>query len=622
MRAVSVALLLLLLSAVGHGQSTECEESELGYACRKEMTDYFALHWSLGPTTSGAEAGEGEIAIALVGQTEGWVGFAFAEVEGAMSPSDFVIGWVTGRRVVANPYRSEIQSIAEDNEDESIELTGIEGNEDGGFTTVQFVRSLTDGTVPIVLDEAIPVNVATGSEDGLVYHGPVTRFAGTVTLNLALENEPSAAGGGAPAPAEEATTAAPEGAVGGEAPTPEPQSEAPTPEPQPEAPAPAPAETEGATAAGASAEGAGCTPSTLDYSCMSEEGDITLHWTIGPASAQGDVPDIAEGEVAMAASASTDGWVGVSFAETAGSMDPADGIIGWVDASGPFVRAYRIVTTSVGENDETQDIGIRATGGSEQGGVTTIQFVMTGTFTFPVDLTSTIDMNWATGNADSLVYHQSSRGSFAINLQSGASEATSPTLKYYKAHGSCMIIAWIGLAPLGVIVARNKYAFLGISKGAWFQIHRALQIFALLFMVCGLIIALAEFDDPASDEGKRHRRIGIAIITVSLVQGFMGMVRPSHESPVRFLFNYAHWWLGRASVVMGIATVFLGIKAFDLLNDDDVDKWWITCLVILCVYFALATVGEIFVARHREEEGHEAKHEADPSMPTELARMP
>ena len=761
MKSHYITLFCLLLSCCAvFGQEGECEESELGYACKKQMTDYYALHWSLGPTTQGADAEEGEIAIAMVAETEGWVGFAFAEEPGQMAPADFVVGYVDGEDVSVTAYRSEEQSLTRQNIDDSVTLRDVRGRMEETnntmFTIIQFIRDLSEGTTEIVLDEEIPVNVAMSPSDTLAYHGLQDRQASSVTLSLAsagsteepdVEDDdgattctpssldyacmmeaglvtvhwttgpfdgegsvPELAEGeiamaisaettgyvavsfaqepGLMAPAnvilgwvddagatinaydiseqditpddqsdeigmtprggteEDGTTtiefvldgtftfpvdleetvdmnwavgegdelfyhgfdnkgsftvdffATPSADIATEE---EPEEEEPVEE-EPEEEEPEEEEEELATGeqnvledASMSPSGDGCALSPLDYQCMSILGEVTVHWTLGPAAASGSVLEVDEGEVAMAISAATTGYVAVSFAQAPGSMAPADVILGWVNDAGATINAYDITERDITSNDRSDEIGMTPRGGVEEDGVTTIEFVLNGTFTFDVDFQQTLDMNWAIAPDDSLIRH-TRRGSSTINLLSGASTEESRTLKYYKAHGACMVIAWIGLAPLGVLVARNKYVFKIISDGAWFQIHRAVQITALLSMICGLIVALVEFSDPATVEGKRHRRVGISIVTIGLVQGFIPFFRPHPDGTYRYIFNYVHWWLGRGAVVLGIATVFLGIEAYDILNEKDVDAWWITSVAILGVYFILASLGEFRLA--------------------------
>lgn len=89
-------------------------------------------------------------------------------------------------------------------------------------------------------------------------------------------------------------------------------------------------------------------------------------------------------------------------------------------------------------------------------------------------------MNWAYRNADGLSIHDSF-GSEVVNFLTGsASVVEPPGLKYFRSHGALMLTAWIGLVPLGIIFARFKFLFNGISESLWFQLHRSTQVINFL----------------------------------------------------------------------------------------------------------------------------------------------
>lgn len=103
------------------------------------------------------------------------VGFAFAEMEGMMSPADFVVGYVDDGEATVNSYRSEIQAITANELDDSVPLSDVQGTEEDGMTTIYFTRSIEDGMVDIDLSSPIVVNYAICEEDELAYHGPTNR---------------------------------------------------------------------------------------------------------------------------------------------------------------------------------------------------------------------------------------------------------------------------------------------------------------------------------------------------------------------------------------------------------------------------------------------------------------
>eukprot|EP00210_Caulerpa_lentillifera_P000643 g621.t1 len=164
-------MLLFLFFTVALGASVPemeitCEKSTLDFDCMMDLSDYYIIHWTVNGTS---------ISMAAQGATEGWVGFAFAESEGAMAPADFVIGYVSNGEATVNPYRAETRSITEGNLDDSVTLTDVNATEEDGVTTIYFTRNIEDGTVMIDPSLPVPVNFAIGENDELVYHGPENR---------------------------------------------------------------------------------------------------------------------------------------------------------------------------------------------------------------------------------------------------------------------------------------------------------------------------------------------------------------------------------------------------------------------------------------------------------------
>ena len=177
-------LVVLIVFVASATAQSECEESDLGYACMKTLSDFYNLHWTLN---------EDNVEIAMEGIGAEWVGFSFAEEEGAMAPADAVIGWTMGREFSVEPYRITERAVAEDNQDEDVTINGRSVTQDDERTIVAFVRSLTDGTVEIDPEAETLINYAIGDMDSLVYHGP-NRGQSTVTLSLGAGTANDAAG--------------------------------------------------------------------------------------------------------------------------------------------------------------------------------------------------------------------------------------------------------------------------------------------------------------------------------------------------------------------------------------------------------------------------------------------
>lgn len=172
-----------------------------GYDCMivpPGLEDLLRVHWVIGPVEGAMNgtdamdamdamngtdamdqipaAGEGQISIALEGNTSGWVGFSFAESPNLMFPADAVVGWVAGEEVVIRAFRVTQRGITDADEDTELELTGLAGSEEDGVTVIEYTRSLTDGTTPIDIESGlIRTNAAMGENDQLEWHGPTNR---------------------------------------------------------------------------------------------------------------------------------------------------------------------------------------------------------------------------------------------------------------------------------------------------------------------------------------------------------------------------------------------------------------------------------------------------------------
>lgn len=154
-----------------------------------------------------------------------------------------------------------------------------------------------------------------------------------------------------------------------------------------------------------------CEPSTKEeFECM-QEFDLAgnpyfVHWTVDGTLLQ------------MALEATTTGWVGFAFAGEPGQMVPSDFIIGWVDGDSVSVLPYFSEARSITETNEEGDIELMDVRGEEEDGVTTIYFTRDTAQegNVPIDLEMEVDINFAVGPEDELVYHQTNRASGVISF--------------------------------------------------------------------------------------------------------------------------------------------------------------------------------------------------------------
>lgn len=92
-----------------------------------------------------------------------------------------------------------------------------------------------------------------------------------------------------------------------------------------------------------------------------------------------------------------------------------------------------------------------------------------------------------------------------------------------------MLCAFIGLMPLGGLMARHKWIFgnkqAGGIRGHWFIGHRAVQLLAVVVALAGFILALVVADTPW-DLSKPaphplydlHRLLGVVVMGFVVLQ--------------------------------------------------------------------------------------------------------
>lgn len=104
-----------------------------------------------------------------------------------------------------------------------------------------------------------------------------------------------------------------------------------------------------------------------------------------------------------------------------------------------------------------------------------------------------------------------------------------------------MIVAWMLVAPLGIMVAR-----FGRTMFSWFSAHRAVQLFAFLLIFIGFISAIAAVQ---IESGRHftfsHNQLGLAMFVLVLLQILLGAGAHALKSRTgkRFV-GFAHIPLG------------------------------------------------------------------------------
>ncbi|CAL1531835.1 unnamed protein product [Lymnaea stagnalis] len=138
-----------------------------------------------------------------------------------------------------------------------------------------------------------------------------------------------------------------------------------------------------------------------------------------------------------------------------------------------------------------------------------------------------------------------------------------------KAHGCLMVAAWIFLASIGIIMARHYkpvWTETMCSQKVWFQVHRITMVLVLLVTAAGFIIIFVNEKGEWSvieDEDKYlsgHPIMGVIVMILTILNPIMALFRPKPGTSKRVIFNWAHMLAGLATHMLGVATIFFGVR--------------------------------------------------------------
>ena len=161
-----------------------------------------------------------------------------------------------------------------------------------------------------------------------------------------------------------------------------------------------------------------------------------------------------------------------------------------------------------------------------------------------------------------------------VSLVGGASDL------FFRLHGLLMLVAWLGCAGVGMILARYfKKTWRGtqiLGKDLWFQFHRLLMILTVLLSMAAVVLVLLKVDiQPlalSSLKTNAHPIIGLCCVILAILQPIMAAFRPHPGAGGRSLFNWAHWLVGNTAHCCGVVAIFLaGTLAKANLASN---SWW------------------------------------------------
>lgn len=164
----------------------------------------------------------------------------------------------------------------------------------------------------------------------------------------------------------------------------------------------------------------------------------------------------------------------------------------------------------------------------------------------------------------------------------GTAAAGSKTL--LKLHGCCMVLAWLGTASLGILLARYfRQTWVGKQLGGkdiWFAYHRIFMITTWVLTVIGFILILIEVGGWSTTGDNPHAITGIITVVLCFIQPFGAYFRPHPGTKRRPLFNWLHWGVGNAAHILGIVTIFFAVY----LQKAELPSWSVYILAAFVAF--------------------------------------
>ncbi|GAB0093620.1 Putative ferric-chelate reductase 1 homolog [Sergentomyia squamirostris] len=133
----------------------------------------------------------------------------------------------------------------------------------------------------------------------------------------------------------------------------------------------------------------------------------------------------------------------------------------------------------------------------------------------------------------------------------------------YRLHGAFMLIAWIGTASAGILVARYfKQTWVGrqmCGKDMWFAWHRIFMVSTWTLTMVGFILIFVEVQGWSQAQNP-HAILGLITTILCFFQPIGALFRPHPGSKNRPFFNWGHWLGGNLAHILAIVTIFFAVK--------------------------------------------------------------
>jgi hypothetical protein len=167
-------------------------------------------------------------------------------------------------------------------------------------------------------------------------------------------------------------------------------------------------------------------------------------------------------------------------------------------------------------------------------------------------------------NGDAKTYHGNDQrtGSSSIvdlTLIQNLMGTQANSIALVHAHGSLMVIAWIGFVSVGTTIARHYKPVWGeqtlAGNKVWFTLHRGLMVTTVLCHSVAIILIFSFVQGWSGNVA--HAYVGAVTTVLMCTQAIGALFRCHPGDEKRWIFNWVHFILGNTTHITAIATIFL-----------------------------------------------------------------
>ncbi|KAK9067560.1 hypothetical protein SSX86_011671 [Deinandra increscens subsp. villosa] len=138
-------------------------------------------------------------------------------------------------------------------------------------------------------------------------------------------------------------------------------------------------------------------------------------------------------------------------------------------------------------------------------------------------------------------------------------------------HGFLLWASMGFLIPIGILTIRlSNKEVQGRRLRIMFFIHAVTQIVSVILVTAGAVLSVKNFSNTFNN---MHRRLGVALYGLVLLQALSGLLRPSRGGKNRSIWFSAHWLLGTTVSLLGIINVYTGLHAYHERSSKSIRPW-------------------------------------------------